>query len=210
MWKVLAFLILLVVAGQLAVRYVRVNPLGPRVEGNELLVESQEYAVRFQRNGAFAGTYLLVGVASQDWGREPVNVRVRAFDRATARDYLHSYPDFHRYGSESSARLSAIAPRVSLIAATWKSYGDLRALVDSDAERTAAGGERLCMRVSGESVTLTAAKSIDDGRDATDLLTRSNSDGPTVYADQIDVGDCGQMLADRSTSAAWPALAFLR
>jgi len=209
MWKVLAFLILVVVLGQLAVRYVRVNPLGPRVEGNELLVESQEYSVRFQRNGAFAGTYLLVGVASQDWGREPVNVRVRAFDRAAARDYLRSYPDLHRYGSESSARLSAIAPRVSLIAANWKTYGDLRALIDTDEQRTAAGGERLCLRVSGESVTLTAAESLDDGRDATDLLTRSNSDGPTVYADQIDVGDCAQMLADRSTSA-WPALAFLR
>jgi hypothetical protein len=165
--------------------------------------------VRFQRNGAFAGTYLLVNVTSLDWGREPVNARVRAFDRASARDYLQSYPDLSRYGSESGARLSAIAPQVSLIAATWKTYGDLRALVDTDAQRTAAGGERLCMRLSGESVTLSAAKSLDDGRDATELMLRSNSDGPTVYADEVEVGECKQMLAERATSV-WPTLAFLR
>jgi hypothetical protein len=195
MWKVIAFLVLLIVAGNFAVRYVRRNPLTPVVDGSQVVVESQDYGVRFQRTGAFSGTYLLADAKSEDWTREPVNARLRVIEREAAREYMQTYADFHRYGSDSSTRLGNVAAPLALIAANRATYGDLQALLSRHEGRQVAGGERICVAVSGEALTLVSAKSLEDGHDVSVLVERSNDDGPTIYADELRFGDCTELLA---------------
>ncbi len=67
MWKVVALMLAVFILGQLAVRYVRKNPLDPTIEGNQIAVESQDYRVHFQRDGAVAGTYFISDAKSEDW-----------------------------------------------------------------------------------------------------------------------------------------------
>jgi hypothetical protein len=199
MWKVIAFLLLLFIVGHFAVRYVRSNPLTPVVDGNQVVVESQDYGVRFQRNGRFSGTYYLSDVKSEDWTKEPVNARLRVIERESAREYLQTYADFHRYGSESSTRLANVAAPLGLIAANRATYGDLQALLSSHEGRQVAGGERLCVAISGESLTLLSAQSLEDGHDTTPLLEHAESDVPTIYADELRFDDCTELLAASGT-----------
>ena len=196
MWKVIAFLVLLLVAGHFAVRYVRRNPLYPQIDGNQVAVESQDWGVRFQRNGPFSGVYFLSDAKTTDWTREPVNARLRVIDREAAREYMQSYADFHRYRTESSSRLGNVAAPLALIAANRATYGDLQALLSSHEARQVSGGERLCIAVSGESLTLVSAKSLEDNHDVTTLAEHTNPDGPTVYANELRVDDCAEMLRE--------------
>ena len=195
MWKVIAFLVLLIVAGRLVVRYVRSNPLTPVVDGSQVTVESQDYGVRFQRSGAFSGTYFLCDAKGEDWTSEPVNARLRVIEREAAREYMRSYADFHRYRSDSSMRLADVAAPLAVIAANRGTYGDLQALLSSHEGRKATGGERLCVAVSGELLTFLSAQTLDDGRDSTESLASANSAGPTVYVDELRFGDCTELLA---------------
>jgi hypothetical protein len=193
MWKVVAFLLAAIVIGHFGIRYVRGNPLDPRLEGSELAVVSREHAVRYERDGAFEGTYFVSDVASSDWGSEAVNLRLRVFEAPLAREYMRTYPDFHLYGSDSSARVADSAAGLALIAADRGTYGDLRALLDRHEERTTKGGEHLCVTVHGESLRLVAARYLDDGHDSTSMVEGMESGSSLVYADRLEVADCAEL-----------------
>lgn len=195
MWKVVAFVLAVFILGHFAVRYVRKNPLDPVNEGAEIAVESLDYRVRFQRNGAVAGTYFVSDATSEDWTSRPLNARLEVFGLQTASEYMRGYADFHLYGSSSGARLANVATPLSLIAANRESYGMLRALLDRHARRADDGGERLCVTLSGEALSLASAVSLEDGHDATATLTNGNDGEPVVYADRIDFADCTKVLA---------------
>ncbi|HTO54520.1 MAG TPA: hypothetical protein VMR50_14135 [Myxococcota bacterium] len=198
MWKVAAFLLAALVVGHYGLRYVRGNPLEPRLEGSELAVVSRDHAVRFQRDGAFGGTYFVSDVESTDWSSEPVNLRLRVFEATLAREYMRGYPDFHLYGSDSSARVAGGAAGLSLIAANRGTYGDLRALLDRHEERASKGGERLCVTLQGESLHLVAARFLDDDHDSTKTVEDMESGSSVVYADRLDVVDCAALWGPSS------------
>jgi len=195
MWKVVALMLAVFILGQLAVRYVRKNPLDPTIEGNQIAVESQDYRVHFQRDGAVAGTYFISDAKSEDWTSKPVNARLRVFGLQTGSEYLRGYADFHLYGSESGARLANAATSLSLVAASREVYGTLRGLLDRHERRERGGGERLCVTLSGTALSIASAESLEDGRDVTVRLAHENDGEPIVYADQLDVDDCADLLA---------------
>lgn len=197
MWKVVAFLLAVFILGHFAIRYVRSNPLDPELDGTQVVVESQEYRVRFQRNGAVAGTYFIASVKSQDWTSRPLNARLEVFGLQTGTEYARMYPDFHLYRSESSTRLASVATPLALIAGRRETYGLLRALIDRFDDRVEDGGERLCVTLSGDALSIDSAESLEAGRDTTDLLQRGNAAEPIVLVDQLDVDDCSDVIAAR-------------
>ena len=195
MWKVVAILLAVFILGQLVVRYVRVNPLAPVIEGNQVVVQSQDYHVRFQRDGAVSGTYLIAAATREDWTSRPVNTRLDVFGLQTGTEYLRGYPDFHLYGSASSARLLPSATPLSLIAANRETYNALCRFLDRYERRALDGGERLCLTVSGEALSVASAESLEDGRDETASLVRESDGAPVVFAQQLEVADCSDALA---------------
>jgi hypothetical protein len=197
MWKVVAFVLAVLavsILGHFAVRYVRKNPLDPVVRGAEIAVESRDYEVRFQRNGAVSGTYFVSAAASEDWTSRPVNARLDVFGLQTGTEYLRAYPDFHLYGSASGSRLASVATPLSLIAANRETYGELQGLLDRHQQRAGSGGERLCVTLSGESLSLVSAESLEDHHDSTPTLAAANAE-PIVYVDRLDVADCSELVA---------------
>jgi hypothetical protein len=195
MWKVVAFLLAAVVVGHFGIRYVRGNPLEPRLEGGEVAVVSRDQAARFERDGAIGGTYFVSDVESTDWSSEPVNLRLRAIAPDLAREYMRGYPDFHLYGSESSARLAGSAEAIGVIAANRWTYGDLRALLELHEARESQRGERLCVTLHGDALHLVGARDTDDDHDSTKMVEDMVSGISLVYADRLDVADCSALWA---------------
>jgi hypothetical protein len=195
MWKVVAFLLAVFILGHFAIRYVRKNPLDPQIDdGGDVVVESRDYRVHFDRNGAVAGTYFLSSATNLDWTSHAVNARLQVFGSQAGTDYMREYPDFHLYGSASGQRLADVATPLSLIAANRETYGVLFQLLDRNAQRVSDGGERLCVTLSGEVLSVSAAESLEDGRDATASLGQTSSE-PTVYVDKLDYADCSDVVA---------------
>jgi hypothetical protein len=195
MWKVALFLLAVFLLGHLVVRYIRKSPLDPVIEGNQVVVESQDDEVRFSRNGAVSGSYFIVDAKSEDWTDRPVNLRLHVLDVQSAADYQRSYPDFHLYRSESVNRLSGVAMSLQLVAANRETYGVLRGLFDDHESRMSNGGERLCLNVSGEALSLASAESLDDHTDRTPFVARLTGDDPIVFVESADVADCADRFA---------------
>ncbi len=51
------------------------------------------------------------------------------------------------------------------------------------------------MTLSGTALSIASAESLEDGRDVTVRLAHENDGEPIVYADQLDVDDCADLLA---------------
>jgi hypothetical protein len=196
MWKVVAFVLAVIALGHLAVRYVRKNPLAPEIIDSQVVVQSQDYEVRFRRSGDVEGTYFIAGVTSEDWSPRPVNATLAVYGMQTGTEYMRSHPDFHLLGSQTSTRLEGVATPLSLVAASREVYGEVRGLIDDHARRERSGGERLCVTLAGEALSVSSAESLEDGRDATSLVAQSNAE-PIVYADRLEVADCADLLAAR-------------
>ena len=196
MWKVIALVLVVFLLGQLAVRYVRKNPLDPRVVDSEVVVDSQDYEVSFRRSGEVSGTYFIADVTSEDWSARPVNATLQVFGMQTGTEYSRSFADFHVYGSETSERLSHVSEPLSLVAADRPVYAELRGLLERYARRAARGGERLCVTLSGEALAVSSAESLEDGRDVMHTVLQGNT-APIVWVDHLEVQDCSDLLAAR-------------
>jgi hypothetical protein len=194
MWKVVLLLLAVFILGPLVVRYVLKNPLDPSVDGNEVVVESQEYEVHFTRAGPLSGTYLVVNAESEDWSAQPVNALLSVVPLHEASDYLRAYPEFHLYGEQSNAQIAGIGRPLSLIAASRLVYGGVRGLVDLYGSRNAGHGERLCVTVSGDTLQLASVQGLEDRQDHTAVLARYG-DEAVVFAETLSVSDCAKLLA---------------
>jgi hypothetical protein len=195
MWKVVALVLVVAVLGHFAVRYLRVNPLGPVVEGRQVVVTSQNYEVRFDQSGPVAGTYFISLAESRDLTDRPVNAVLWLIESGSARDFMRGYPDFHLYGSESSERLRNVGAPLAIVAANAAAYTDLVALVELHAARADARGERLCVSLAGTALSPASAVSLETGSDVPEAAKRLAGDTPVVFAESLDVGDCVKMLA---------------
>jgi len=193
-WKVVLLLLAVFILGPLVVRYVLKNPLGPSVDGNEVVVESREYEVHFTRGGPLSGTYLVVNAESEDWSPQPVNALLQVVPLSEAADYLRAYPEFHLYGGQSTAQVASLATPLSIVAASRPTYSALRGLVDLHESRSAGHGERLCATISGDTLQLGSVLGLDDGQDHRAVLAHL-ADEAVVYADSLSVDDCAKVLA---------------
>jgi len=194
MWKVVALVLAVFVLGHFAVRYLRRNPLGPVVEGRQVVVTSQSWEVRFARNGPVKGTYFVSDADSRDYSDRPLNAVLWVIDAEVAREYLRNYPDFHLYGSDSSQRLRDVASPLAVIAATSPAYNDLHSLVAEDDERASTHGERLCVTLAGTALTPESATSLESGADDPSAAQRLAGESPVVFADKVKVADCVKAL----------------
>ncbi len=197
MWKVVALVLALLVLGHFAVRYLRVNPLGPVVEGNQVVVTTQEHELRYRRSGPVVGTYFVSAAETRDFGEEPVNAMLWVIDAETARGYMHDYPDFHLYGSDAGERLRNVAAPLAVVAATSATYSDLVRLLDQHESRAGGHGERLCVRITGTALSPDSAVSLDSGRDDPAAAKRLLGDAPVVFAEALELADCANLLAAR-------------
>jgi hypothetical protein len=193
-WKVVLLLLAVFILGPLVVSYMLKNPLDPVADGNEVVVQSQDYVVHFTRAGPLSGTYLVVGADQEDWTAQPVNAILQVVPLAEATDYLRAYPEFHLYGSQAGAQVGTLARPLSIVAGSRPSYSALRGLLDLHQSRSAGHGERLCVTVSGDALTIASAEGLEDGQDHTGVLAHLG-EAPIVYVEALSVADCAKLVA---------------
>jgi hypothetical protein len=198
MWKAALIVLLLLAAGHVAVRYLRTNPLDPVVEGGEVVVETNEYEVRFAREGPAGGVYLVAGARSDDWTNQPQNALLSVIDFSTARAYLGAYPDFKHYGSPPGLQLENVASSIAVVAANRIAYGDLLHVLDLFEKRAGENGERICVGLSGEALALASATSIHGFTDHTESFRSRYGSQQALLASRIRVDDCVKLVGQDS------------
>ena len=206
MWKA-ALLVVALVLGHFAVRYLRTNPLGPVVEGGP--GRGRDAGARGALRARAARSRAPTSVApprARDFGDEPVNAMLSVIELGTARDYMRAYPDFHLYGSDLRASSCATWPRRSRSSRRTSAPTAICTRCSTARvarRRRAASGSASRSRATRSGVRLRGRR-WTAARDATALFGEAplGDDAASCFADAARAShDCGSCSPPASASA---------
>jgi hypothetical protein len=73
----------------------------------------------------------------------------------------------------------------------------LRKVVDLHEKRLAGGGDRTCVAVDGERLSLASVRLASNGTDLTDRMTKGSLRGRYFLASSVEIPDCASTLTQR-------------
>jgi len=159
------------------------NPLGPRLDGDRLVVRSAGLETRFVAGGAFRGAYMILDGRGEDDARS--NVRWEVLEHAELARLSILYPDLHRAGSAGAAAGKARA--LFLVAADGGVRRILQGALLESRARLASGGARVCVTLAGRRLALEDV--------ATPPAGAAGADTGFRYVEQAAFVDCRSTLA---------------
>ena len=159
------FLLLIMMALATSAFYYYSNPKNIRVRGNKVIVDAGNFEAVLSVTGEYLQTHMVFG-GSYFQEKNLVNpVSLSVLEIADARDIYKKYPDFHMCKSAGAHLAQNKVRNLNLIPADQKSLKELRALIEEHEENFAAGRERICITLTGK--TLSPDSKEVQGRDST-------------------------------------------
>jgi hypothetical protein len=152
------------------------NPLAPSFEGREIVIQTDDLEVRFDRYGPVSETYMLFGGTDGEMKNAISNVFVSGLAIRHASFISQRYPKFY------------------LIAADGPTRNTLKEAVAVHEEAVASGGERTCLRFRGEQISLRSAKHREGGLDLTPQLAKGYRQTDFFFVSGAEISDCKALL----------------
>lgn len=170
MKKVIVALIVLA-AGWLGYSQLRAGN-GPdlTLNGNEVLLATDDLDVRFTRQEPFEGTYMLFGGLHLDHRNAVSNVSLAALSTKKARSIHRRHPDFYRCSSPGASEAKAAIKDLDLVPGDGRTLATLATALDDFEANIRSGGDRVCVTLQGAKLKLQAAEVREVQEDITDTL----------------------------------------
>ena len=177
---------------------------GPRLEGGQVVVETEQLEARFSRLGAVSESFMLFGGSDDRAANSLTDATLATLAIRHAQLIHQTYPDFHKCKSPGAPRAQRLTQTTSFIGADGDAESALVEAVDLHRRRVRASGDRTCLTVSGEELALDSVRGKADGTDLTGQVGRAYQ-GRTFYlARSVEVPDCRRLL-DPAERKAGPA-----
>jgi hypothetical protein len=190
------FLTLVLVIGAIYFAANRVDIFGggPRIDGDQVVVESRDLEFHFQSRGPVADSYMVFGgtVVPGPNGLGDVVASTLSMDHA--RSISRSYPDFHLCKSPGAAQAKRFTKSTTFFAADRRARSALKQAVALHDERVRSGGERTCLSVEGVGLRAESILVSQDGSDITQQFRRFLDSSRLVLAQSAQVVDCSALL----------------
>ena len=170
------------------------NPLAPSVEGREIVIQTDDLEVRFERQGPVSETYMLFGGTDGEMKNAISNVFVSGLAIRHASFIAQRYPKFYRCSSPGAAQAKQLIENMALVAADGPTRNTLKRAVAVHEESVASGGERTCLRFRGEQISLRSAKHREGGFDLTPQLAKGYRQTDFFFVSGAEISDCKALL----------------
>jgi hypothetical protein len=170
------------------------NPLAPSVQGREVVIQTDDLEVRFERLGPVSETYMLFGGTDGEMMNGISNVFVSGLAIRHAAFISQRYPKFYRCDSPGAAQAKQLVEDMALVAADGPTRSTLQEAVSAHEEALASGGERTCLRFRGEEISLRSARHREAGFDLTPQLKKGYRQTDFVFVVDAEVTDCKGLL----------------
>jgi hypothetical protein len=169
-------------------------PQGVVVNGNQVVVQTDDIEATFRRIAPVFASYMVFGGNNDQRQNSMVHALVAGLPMPKARAIHASYPDFHRCASPGAAQAKQSIESMQMIGTTRAARSALIEAVDLHAERIRSGGDRTCLTFSGAELMLDSIHLRRDGQDVTQELGRLFGRSRFFLADQVELPDCVSLL----------------
>jgi hypothetical protein len=190
--RVLVFIILATAAYYLIDRIDASS--GLRMQGRQVVVETQDMEVRFTRGAAFSEAFMVFGGTNADMRNNVGDALLAALAMRHASLIHQRYPDFHRCKSPGAAQAQRYVESMNFIGSTRSARRAVREAVDLHAERIRGDGERTCISVAGAALSFDSMSLKRDGRDVTGEFGPALRLNPYYLAEEAELVDCAALL----------------
>jgi hypothetical protein len=192
MVKIVFILLLVGGAAYLIQDWAASNPLKPEIGPREVVIHADRLVVSFDRLGQEKRSYMVFGGTKAEPTNTLSNVTLATISIERAKAMRASYPDFHRSNSDGASRAMRMVQTTSFIAADGKARKALRKTVDRHEKGVARAGDRACVTVSGNRLSLSEIKLADSGN--AKIRTPKTE---FFLATQVENVDCLELLGVR-------------
>jgi hypothetical protein len=142
----------------------------PEVTETEVLLHAGQLDVRFVRGQQFAQTYMLFGGGATSHANAISKVTLFGLPDYAAR-YIHAqYPDFHRCKSRGAPMAQNQTRQIDVVAANSKIQKRLKKALALHSKGIRESGERVCVTIEGEMLTLRSVVVAELDKDITHEL----------------------------------------
>jgi hypothetical protein len=195
MWRVLLFIVFMALVAPLVLDWsFGSNPLAPSIQGQELVIQTDDLEVRFHRYGAAADTYMLFGGMDGEMKNGISNVFVSGLAIRHASFISERYPKFYMCSSPGAAQAKQLIEDMALVAANGSIRKTLKKAVALHDKAVASGGERTCLRFRGERISLRSAKHREGGFDLTPQLAKGYRRTDFYFVSDAEISACKALL----------------
>ena len=167
---------------------------GLRVEGRQVVVETQDLEVRFTRGAAFSEAFMIFGGTNADMRNNVSDALLSTLAMRHASLIHQRYPDFHLCKSPGAAQAKRYIEASNFIGTTRSARRAVREAVDVHAERIRGGGERTCISIAGAALSFDSVSLKEDGRDVTGEFGHALRLNPYYLAEEAELVDCAALL----------------
>jgi hypothetical protein len=167
---------------------------GPRVEGRQVLVETEDLEVHFTRGPAFSEAFMIFGGTNADMRNMVGDALLSTLAMRHASLIHQRYPDFHLCKSPGAAQAKRYVEAMNLIGTTRSARRAVREAIDVHAERIRGGGERTCISLAGAALFFESVSLKADGRDVTGDFGHALRTNPYYLAEEAELVDCAALL----------------
>ena len=126
-------------------------------EDEELIVDAGDLDVYFMLNESFSETYMVFGGQKLTHKNAIGNVTLAAIGMADAIPIYERYPDFHRCSSPGAAQAKNAVNQMNIVAADSDVLDTLKEVLSDHNDSIRQGGDRVCVKLDGAVIEMTAA-----------------------------------------------------
>ncbi len=170
------------------------NPLDPELEGRQVLVHTEDFDVRFDRIGGVSESYMLFGATDGEMRNSFTNVYAAGLAVRHARLIAARYPDFHLCKSPGAKQAQKLTESVAFVAADGATRSTLLEAVTRHEESIQAGGERICLRLDGDRLSLDSIVHRDQAIDMTAEVGGRMTDTDFYFVRDAAIEECRDLL----------------
>jgi len=201
MGRIVFCLLLICLAALASVNGVELRALDPRgvgtrVEGREVVRESDRIEARFTKLAPLDESYMLFGGDATQRENQINHAIVAGLATHHARFIALRHPDFHRCSSPGASQAKRLIEAMSIVAADRAALRELQRAVKLFDDGLRTGGDRTCIHVTGSALTLDSVH-LDLGEtreDLTETFAAASSQTSFVLAKSVEIEDCQTLL----------------
>ena len=173
------------------------NPLRPEVRDREVVVRTQDLEVHYDRQGADKQTYMVFGGTKAERSNSMSNVTLATISIERAAALRRAYPDFTKCASPGAKRAQRAVMTTNFVAIDGAARKVLRKAVDLHKRSVANGGDRICVAVEGEHLSLSSIKLASSGFDLTPPRRRRGQKKASYFlARKVELPECAVALGN--------------
>ena len=164
-------------------------------EEGELVVKAGELSVHFERIEPISETYMIFGGQHLQHKNAISSISLSTLSMEDARPIYANYPDFHMCASPGAALAKEAVGHMNIIPANSDVLDSLKEVLSEHRKSLQPGGGRVCVRLEGTTLEMTAAMVPKVGEDIIDELP-SQALRDYVLVESAEIVDAQTALED--------------